>query len=78
MKDNKSSDFHKNFCEALVSANILISALNNAKLKSFLELHFDVLSQKNQLYGRNIFHNVTTIPSARYRDKYMERRSSYQ
>ena len=40
MKDNKSSDFHKNFCEALVSANIPFSALNNAKLKSFLELHF--------------------------------------
>ena len=38
MKDK--SDFHKNFCEALVSANILFSALNNATLKSFLELHF--------------------------------------
>ena len=40
MKDNKSSDFHKNFCEALVSANIPFSALNNTKLKSFLELYF--------------------------------------
>jgi hypothetical protein len=40
MKDNKLSDFHKNFCEALVSANIQFSTLNNAKLKSFLELHF--------------------------------------
>jgi hypothetical protein len=40
MKDTKSSDFHKNFCEALVSDNIPFSTLNNAKLKSFLELHF--------------------------------------
>ena len=40
MKDNKLSDFHKNFCEALVSANTPFSALNNAELKSFLELHF--------------------------------------
>ena len=40
MKDNKLSDFHKNFCEALASANIPFSTLNNAKLKSFLELHF--------------------------------------
>jgi len=40
MKDNKPTDFHKNFCEALVSANIPFSTLNNAKLKGFLELHF--------------------------------------
>ena len=40
MKDNKSLDFHKIFCQALVSANILFSSLNNVKLKSFLELHF--------------------------------------
>ena len=39
-KDNKSSDFHRNVCDALVSANIQFSTLNNAKLKSFLELHF--------------------------------------
>ena len=39
-KDDKLSDFHKNFCEALVSDNIPFSTLNNAKLKSFLELHF--------------------------------------
>ena len=38
--DNKSSDFHINFCEVLVSVNIPYSKLNNAKLKSFLELHF--------------------------------------
>ena len=40
IKDNRSSDFHKNFFGALVSANIQFSTLNNAKLKSFLELHF--------------------------------------
>jgi hypothetical protein len=40
MKDTKPSDFHKNFYEPLVSANIPFSTLNNAKLKSFLELHF--------------------------------------
>jgi len=40
MKDNKSPYFHKNVCEALVSANIPFSTLNNAKFKSFLELHF--------------------------------------
>ena len=39
-KGNKSSDFQKNFCEALVSANIPFWTLNNTKLKSFLELHF--------------------------------------
>lgn len=32
--------FKKNFCEALVSANIPFWTLNNTKLKSFLELHF--------------------------------------
>ena len=40
MKDNKLSDYHKNFCEDQVSANIPFSTLNNAKLKSFLELYF--------------------------------------
>ena len=40
MKDNKSSDFQKNCCEALVTVNIPFSTLNNVKLKSFLELHF--------------------------------------
>ena len=35
MKDNKSSDFHENFSEALDSANLLPSTLNNTKLKSF-------------------------------------------
>ena len=40
MTDNKSSDFHKNFCEALVSVNIPFSTLNNAKLKRFFKLHF--------------------------------------
>ena len=35
MKDNKLSDFQKNFCEALVSANVLFLTLNNAKLKHF-------------------------------------------
>ena len=40
MKGSKSSDFHKNFCEALVSVNIPFSTLNNAKLKRFFKLHF--------------------------------------
>ena len=40
MKDNKSSDFYKNLCEALVSANTPFSTLDNVKLKSFLELNF--------------------------------------
>ena len=56
MKDNKSSDFHKNFCETIVSANIPFSTLNNDNLKSFLELHFGHLtadeSSMVQLYQR--------------------------
>ena len=38
-KENKWSDFHRDFCEALVSANIPFWKVNNNKFKSFLELH---------------------------------------
>ena len=40
LQETASSDFHKNFSEALVSANILFLTLNDAKLKNFLEIHF--------------------------------------
>ena len=65
MKDNKLSNFHKIFCEALVSANILFSAPNNAKLKSFLELHFGrpipdkSTLRKNYLSQCHIYENMT-------------------
>jgi hypothetical protein len=36
---NKSSDFFRNLCDALVSANIPFWALNNEKLKRFLEVN---------------------------------------
>jgi hypothetical protein len=46
---NKSSDFFRNLRDALVSANIPFSALNNEKLKSFLEVNCGSIPDESTL-----------------------------
>jgi hypothetical protein len=58
---NKSSDFFKDLCDALVSANIPFWALNDEKLTNFLEVNCRSIPDKSTLrknYLSKCYNNI--------------------